>query len=58
MDLALLFGVLLTVLPLVTIKKVKEETLLQRIIHIGCLLIGVLLLVGFTIQFTAYIEKY
>ncbi|GEN52759.1 hypothetical protein [Halobacillus faecis] len=58
MDLALLFGVLLTVLPLVTIKKVKEETLLQRIIHIGCLLIGLLLLVGFTIQFTAYIENY
>ncbi|SDN96273.1 hypothetical protein ACJA3J_07335 [Halobacillus sp. SY10] len=58
MDLALLFGVLLTLLPLVTIKKVKEETLFQRVIHIGCLLVGILLLIGFSIQFTAYMENY
>lgn len=58
MDLALLFGVLLTLLPLVTIKKVKEETLFQKVIHIGCLLVGILLLVGFSIQFTAYMENY
>ncbi|MGR9050700.1 hypothetical protein ACQ4XT_18855 [Halobacillus faecis] len=58
MDLALLFGVLLTLLPLATIKKVKEETLFQRVIHIGCLLVGILLLVGFAIQFTAYMENY
>ncbi|MYL50019.1 hypothetical protein GLV98_11020 [Halobacillus litoralis] len=58
MDLALLFGVLLTLLPLATINKVKEETLFQRIIHIGCLVVGVLLLVGFSIQFTAYMGNY
>ncbi|WP_181898602.1 hypothetical protein [Halobacillus trueperi] len=58
MDLALLFGVLLTLLPFVTIKKVKEETLFQKVIHIGCLLVGILLLVGFSIQFTAYMENY
>ncbi|WP_394218704.1 hypothetical protein [Halobacillus trueperi] len=57
MDLALLFGVLLTLLPLATINKVNEETLFQRIIHIGCLVVGVLLLVGFSIQFTAYMEN-
>ncbi|WP_167360044.1 hypothetical protein [Halobacillus dabanensis] len=54
----MLFGVLLTLLPLATIKKVKEETMFQRVIHIGCLVIGVVLLVGFTIQFSAFIENY
>ncbi|MEC3885668.1 hypothetical protein VKA52_18250 [Halobacillus sp. HZG1] len=58
MDLALLFGVLLTLLPLVTIKKVKEETFMQRVIHIGCLLVGILLLVGFSVQFMAYMDNF
>ncbi|SEI00065.1 hypothetical protein SAMN05192559_10710 [Halobacillus karajensis] len=58
MDYALLFGVLLTLFPLVTIKKVKEETTFQRVVHIGCLLIGIILLAGFAIQFDTFIGKY
>ena len=58
MDLALLFGVLLTLLPLATIKRIKEETTFQRVVHIGCLIIGVVLLVGFAIQFSAFMELY
>lgn len=58
MDFALLFGVLLTLFPLITIHKLKEESTFQRVIHIGCLLVGLILLVGFSIQLSTFIDKY
>lgn len=55
MDLALLFGVLLILLPLVTIQKIKDETTFQKIVHIGCLVIGVVLLAGQSNTFKQFI---
>ncbi|CDQ20245.1 hypothetical protein SAMN05192559_107199 [Halobacillus karajensis] len=58
MEYALLFGILLTLLPLATIRKIKGENWFQRVLHIGCLLVGMILLLGFAIQFTDFIGEY
>lgn len=57
MDQVLLFGILLTVLPLLTIKKYKEESKTQKFFHIGSLIAGIILLVLFTVQFMAIISN-
>ncbi|CQR45885.1 hypothetical protein BN1058_00125 [Paraliobacillus sp. PM-2] len=54
MDIILLFGVLLTLFTLVTIKKVKAETFPQKFVHIGLLVVGVIFLIIFTIQFIIF----
>ncbi|WP_163530237.1 hypothetical protein [Halobacillus ihumii] len=52
----LLFGVLLTLFPFVTIKQLKDESRTQKIFHIGSLLVGITLLILFSIQFSTYLD--
>ena len=54
MEWILLFGVLLTILPLVTLKKIKTETKIQKFFHIGSLVIGIICLVSFVILFVRF----
>ncbi|MGP4063176.1 hypothetical protein [Halobacillus sp. H74] len=56
MDQVLLFGVLLTLFSSLTIKKLKEETNVQMFFHISSLIIGLLLLILFSIQFSTFLE--
>ncbi|WP_176142511.1 hypothetical protein [Halobacillus hunanensis] len=52
----LLFGVLLTLFPLITIKKFKEESRTQKFFHLGSLVVGITLLILFSIQFSTYLD--
>ncbi|WP_186580481.1 hypothetical protein [Aquibacillus kalidii] len=56
MDQVLLFGVLITLFSLVTIKKLKEETRIQKIFHLGSLALGITFIILFILQFTTYVS--
>ncbi|GGM24060.1 hypothetical protein GCM10011351_07270 [Paraliobacillus quinghaiensis] len=54
MEWMMLFGVLLTILPLVTLKKMKTETKIQKFFHIGSLVIGIICLVSSIMLFIQF----
>ena len=57
MEWLLLFGVLLTVFPLITLKQVKTETKIQKFFHIGSLVIGIICLVSSVILFGQFVDS-
>lgn len=54
MGYVLLTGVILLAISLITIKKFKTETSLQKILHLSALLIGVVLIILSTIGIIGY----